>query len=67
MHREVGQYTGMVGTTRSAVVAPLVGVAGEGTAVPMGLAMIISIALAVLAFVSLTRPRPVAPSVAART
>lgn len=39
----------------AAVVAPLVGIGGEETAVPMGLAMITAIVLAVLAFSTLTR------------
>ncbi|MBD7920251.1 multidrug effflux MFS transporter [Cellulomonas sp. Sa3CUA2] len=39
----------------AAVVAPLVGIAGEATAVPMGIAMVVSAVLAVVSFVVLTR------------
>ncbi len=51
-------FLGFLQFALAAVVAPLVGVAGEKTAVPMGLAMIMSIVLAVVAFVTLTRPLP---------
>ncbi|MDR7301494.1 multidrug effflux MFS transporter [Haloactinomyces albus] len=48
-------FLGFLQFTLAAVVSPLVGIMGEGTAVPMGLAMIVSIVLAVLAFGVLTR------------
>ncbi|MDN5913896.1 MAG: multidrug effflux MFS transporter [Pseudonocardia sp.] len=48
-------FLGFLQFTLAALVSPLVGLGGESTAIPMGLAMIISIVLAVLAFAILTR------------
>ncbi len=51
-------FLGFLQFTLAAVVSPLVGLRGEHTAVPMGLAMAVSIALAALAFATLTRRTP---------
>lgn len=48
-------FLGFLQFTLAAVIAPLVGLAGEDTALPMGIAMIVSVVLAVLAFATLTR------------
>jgi MFS transporter, DHA1 family, multidrug resistance protein len=48
-------FLGFLQFALAAVVAPLVGIAGEATAVPMGVAMVASAALAIVAFVVLTR------------
>jgi DHA1 family bicyclomycin/chloramphenicol resistance-like MFS transporter len=48
-------FLGFLQFMLAAVASPLVGLAGEETATPMGLVMIISIALAALAFITLTR------------
>ncbi|UZN03134.1 multidrug effflux MFS transporter [Cellulomonas sp. S1-8] len=48
-------FLGFLQFALAAVVAPLVGIAGEDTAVPMGIAMVVSAVLAGLSFVVLTR------------
>ncbi|TDQ54311.1 multidrug effflux MFS transporter [Actinorugispora endophytica] len=53
-------FLGFLQFTLAAAVSPLVGLRGEGTAVPMGLAMLVSTVLAVLAFTVLTRGKPAA-------
>ncbi|MBO8198876.1 Bcr/CflA family multidrug efflux MFS transporter [Streptomyces smyrnaeus] len=54
-----GSASALLGTSQfliGAVASPLVGVAGEQTAVPMALVQLSSVALAALAFVALCRP-----------
>ncbi|SFM97499.1 MFS transporter, DHA1 family, bicyclomycin/chloramphenicol resistance protein [Pseudonocardia ammonioxydans] len=51
-------FLGFLQFLLAAAVAPLVGIMGEQTAVPMALAMVVSIVLAVLAFAVLTRAQP---------
>ncbi len=56
--RAIGSASAVLGAGQfglAAVVSPLVGLAGEDTAVPMALVMTISAAVALLAFVTLTR------------
>ncbi|GAA3391366.1 multidrug effflux MFS transporter [Cryptosporangium minutisporangium] len=50
----------------AAVVSPLVGLGGEGTAVPMAIVMVVSAAIAVLALATLTRGTASEVSAAAR-
>lgn len=53
-------FLGFLQFALAALVSPLVGLGGESTAIPMGLAMITAIVLAVLAFGLLTRKNPTA-------
>lgn len=48
-------FLGFLQFALAAVVAPLVGIAGEDTAVPMGVAMVTSVVLATLSYLALTR------------
>lgn len=59
-------FLGFLQFALAAVVSPLVGLWGERTAIPMGVVMIVSIVLAVLAFVGLTRVGASAGNVADR-
>lgn len=51
-------FLGFLQFALAAAVSPLVGLMGEETALPMGLAMIVSTVLAALAFGALTRKKP---------
>lgn len=53
-------FLGFLQFMLAAAVSPLVGIGGEDTAVPMGLAMLVLAVLAVVAFTTLTRPAPAA-------
>ena len=57
-------FLGFLQFALAAVVAPLVGLRGELTAVPMAIAMVVSAALAALSFVVLTRGAPAAVTAA---
>lgn len=59
--RNAGTGSALLGLLQfmlAAAVSPLVGIGGEGTAVPMGLTMLVLVVLAVVAFTTLTRPAP---------
>lgn len=53
-------FLGFLQFALAAVVAPLVGIAGEDSAMPMGIAIVGFVVLAAIAFFALTRNRPAA-------